>query len=454
MVKLKNNIDMCNGPIFINILKYTFPLILTGLLQMFFNTADIIVIGQFRGSDSVAAIGATTSVCNLLLNLFLGIATGVSAAVANAIGAQDKKRVSNTVHTAILIAVIFGVILTGVTLSLSNFLLNLMDTPKEIIHLSVTYMRIFSLGMTASLVYNFSAAVLRASGDTKSPLIYLTIAGIANVLLNIILVKFFDMNVEGVAIATVVSQVLSAILVIIKLLRLNNECRLNFSMLRIHFAELKRIIIIGVPAGLQSVMFSLSNVFIQSSINSFGASAVAGNSASTNIEGFAFIIMNSFSHTALNFTSQNVGAGKYNRISKIYKLNVLVMCGITVSVISVILLFAEKLLGFYITNDPVAMDYGLLRIRCIGIAYLIGGIMEITTGMVRGLGSSLAPMIISIFCVCGLRILTVLTLFQIPALHSLETLYVSYPISWGLCIIFTFIIYLRLRKKYKSNIIT
>ncbi len=453
MKTAKSNIDMCNGPLFINIVKYTLPLILTGLLQMFFNAADIIVIGQFRGSNSVAAIGATSSICNLLLNLFLGISTGVSATVANAIGAKNEKRVSNTVHTAIFIALIFGVFLTLTTFSLSEILLGLMDTPKKILNLSVTYMRIFSLGMTASLVYNFSAAILRASGDTKSPLVYLSIAGITNVLLNLFLVKFFNMDVEGVAIATIISQLVSAILVILKLLRVKNECRLIFSKLHIHFTELKQIVIIGVPAGLQSVMFSLSNVFIQSSINSFGASAVAGNSAASNIEGFVYVLMNSFSHTALNFTSQNIGAGKYNRISRIYKLNVLIMCSVAISVISMVLLFAQKLLGFYITNDPTAVEYGALRLQYICITYFICGIMEITTGIVRGMGSSLAPMIISVFCVCGLRILTVLTLFQIPMLHSLETLYVSYPVSWGLCIIFTFIIYLRLRKKYKSNLV-
>ena len=445
------SIDMCNGPLVSNIIRYTIPIILTGVFQMFFNAADIIVIGQFCGSLSVGAIGATSSIINLMLNLFIGISTGVGAVVATNLGAQNKEAVFRTVHTAIPLALICGVFVSVMCFTFSKYILILMKTPEDILGLSTLYLKIYSIGMLFSLVYNFSAAILRAKGDTKSPLIYLTISGIVNVVLNIIFVKVFSMNVEGVAIATVVSQILSAVLVIIRLLRIDGSCKLYLSKLYLYLPELKRIISIGIPAGIQGTIFSFSNVIIQSSINTFGASAVTGNSAAGNIEGFIYVVMNSFYQTALNFTGQNVGAGKYERLNKILKYNLMIMTGIALSIISLILIFSRQLLNVYITNDSASVDFGITRMQYVCSLYFLCGIMEIFTGMLRGLGSSVAPMFISILGACGFRILWIFTIFQIPILHNLNTLYIAYPISWSLCIIAELILYIFLKRKHTKK---
>lgn len=446
----RSNIDMISGPLLSNVIRYTIPIILTGLLQLLFNAADLIVIGCFRGSESVGAVGATGSISNLLVNVFIGLSTGISVVTANAIGARDSEGVRRTVHTAMPIALIGGAVLSVIGVTLAEPLLRLMDTPASILPKSVLYMQIYFAGILFNLVYNFGAAILRAAGNTKSPLIYLTIAGVTNVILNIVFVTIFSMDVEGVAIATVVSQAISSVLVIIKLMRTDADWRFIPRKMRINMRALQKIAYIGLPAGIQGSVFSISNVLIQSSVNSFGASAVSGNAAAGNIEGFIYVTMNAFYQTTLNFTGQNIGAGNINRIGKIVRTNMLTMFAVSVVLSNLAYMFAPQLLSIYITDDPSAIQIGVTRMTYICLPYFLCGIMEVLVGAVRGTGASLAPMLISILGVCGIRIVWILTVFKAPAFHSLDSLYFSYIISWLACII-GYIIYLNIRLRHFKN---
>lgn len=431
----KVNIDMVHGPLFSNVVRYTIPIILTGILQLLFNAADLIVIGRFRGSESVGAVGATGSLTSLFINLFIGISAGVSVVAANAVGAKDKNGLHKTVHTAIPIAIIGGIILSFVGIVFCEPILKIMDTPPEILPKSAIYMKIYFGGIIFSLVYNFGAAVLRAVGDTKSPFVFLTIGGVANVMLNVIFVTAFGMDVEGVAIATVVSQAIAAVLVVIRLVRTGEEWRLVPGKMRIYPTALKKIFAIGLPAGVQSVVFALSNVIIQAAGNSFGASAVAGIAAASNIESFIYITMNAFYQTTMNFTGQNVGAGNIGRIPKIVRTNVLTMFSIAIVMGVAAFAFARPLLSIYIVDDPAAIEAGVIRMTFICLPYFVCGIMEICAGVVRGMGNSIAAMLTAIISVCGIRIVWIYTIFQAEQFHSLESLYISYLISWIACII-------------------
>lgn len=450
----KINVDMVHGPLFSNVVRYTIPIILTGVLQLLFNAADLIVIGRFRGSDSVGAVGATGALTNLFVNLFIGISTGVSVVVANAVGARDKESVRKLVHTAMPIALIGGIVLSFAGVIFCEPLLTLMDTPPTILPKSALYMKIYFSGIIFSLVYNFGAAILRAVGDTKSPFVFLTIGGVANVILNVFFVTAFNMDVEGVAIATVVSQAIAAVLVVIRLMRSNEEWRFDIRQMRIDMPSLKRIFSIGIPAGIQSMVFSFSNVIIQSAGNTFGASAVAGIAAAGNIEGFVYITMNAFYQTTLNFTGQNVGAGNIQRIPKIVRTNILTMFSVAIVLGGLAFVFARQLLSIYITDDPVAIDVGVTRMTYICLPYFICGIMEICAGAVRGMGNSIAAMLTSIISVCGIRIVWIYTVFQMEQFHSLESLYISYLISWTACIIghivFSVLTYKKLKRRLQA----
>lgn len=450
----KINIDMVHGPLFSNVVRYTIPIILTGVLQLLFNAADLIVIGRFRGSDSVGAVGATGALTNLFVNLFIGISTGVSVVVANAVGARDKESVRKLVHTAMPIALIGGIVLSFAGVVFCEPLLTLMDTPPTILPKSALYMKIYFSGIIFSLVYNFGAAILRAVGDTKSPFVFLTIGGVANVILNVFFVTAFNMDVEGVAIATVVSQAIAAVLVVMRLMRSNEEWRFDIRQMRIDMPSLKRIFSIGIPAGIQSMVFSFSNVIIQSAGNTFGASAVAGIAAAGNIEGFVYITMNAFYQTTLNFTGQNVGAGNIQRIPKIVRTNILTMFCVAITLGGLAFIFARQLLSIYITDDPVAIDVGVTRMTYICLPYFICGIMEICAGAVRGMGNSIAAMLTSIISVCGIRIVWIYTVFQMEQFHSLESLYISYLISWTACIIghivFSVLTYKKLKRRLQA----
>lgn len=447
----KNTAYMTEGPLLKKILLYTFPIILTGILQLLFNAADLVVVGRYCGRLSVAAVGATGAIINLMTNLFIGLSVGAGVSVAHALGAGHSTDVSKTVHTAVPIAIVSGIFLTIIGVLGSETFLRLMGTPSDVIDLSATYMRIYFCGITATMVYNFGAAILRAAGDTKSPLYFLTAAGIVNVILNLLFVILFDLDVAGVALATTASQVMSALLIIRALMKRTDSCKLSFRKMKIHRRQLTKILQIGFPAGIQGSLFSVSNVIIQSSINSFGSIAVSGNSAAGNIEGFVYMSMNSYSQTAVNFTGQNHGAGKFDRLKKI-----MIICLVSVFCTGflfglLVRIFGKPLLSFYIPGDKEAINYGLIRLTYICIPYFICGLMDVTTGLIRGIGYSVLPMIITIAGVCGMRIVWIYTIFQIPKYHTLQNLYLSYTISWSLTFVTELIVFLVLLRKLRKN---
>lgn len=441
--------DFTEGPLLKRIILYTIPIILTGVLQLLFNAADLIVVGQYCGSISVGAVGATGPVINLLVNLFIGLSVGAGVATAHGIGAGRDEDVRRVVHTSIPLAVICGIILTVIGIFGAEYILRLMDTPEDALKLSASYMRIYFCGITASMLYNFGSAILRAVGDTRSPLIYLTIAGVFNVILNLIFVILLKMDVSGVALATTISQVLSAILIIRTLMKRDDSCRLKLNEIKIYKQQLLRILQVGFPAGIQGSLFSISNVIIQSSVNSFGLEVMSGNAAAQNIEGFVYTSMNSVSQTALNFTGQNHGAGKYDRIKKILIicLSSVFITGLTLGMTA--FLFSKPLLSIYISDSDEAIKYGILRITYICIPYFLCGLMDVATGMLRGIGSSITPLIITVAGVCGFRIVWIYTVFQ--KFHELETLYISYTISWAMTFLIELIIFLILLNYQKKK---
>ncbi|MCM1530226.1 MAG: MATE family efflux transporter [Alistipes sp.] len=447
----KKSTDLTEGPLLSRIILYTIPIILTGVLQLLFNAADLVVVGRCCGSISVGAVGATGPVINLLVNLFIGFSVGAGVSAAHGIGAGKHRDVRRVVSTAIPLAAICGVILTVVGVIGAKGILKLMDTPDDALDLSTTYMRIYFCGITASMLYNFGSAILRAAGDTKSPLIYLTAAGILNVLLNLFFVIVLDMDVAGVALATVISQVLSAALIIRALMLRKDSCRFDPRHMKIYRHQLVRILQIGFPAGIQGSLFSISNVIIQSSVNSFGSIAMSGNAAAGNIEGFVYTSMNSVSQTALNFTGQNHGAGKYDRIRKImFICTGFVLCvGLALGLAAYG--FGKPLLSIYISDSDEAIKYGLVRIMYICVPYFLCGLMDVATGMLRGIGSSIQPLIITVTGVCGFRILWIYTIFRMERFHSLETLYISYTISWLATFITEIIVFNVLLHKYEKK---
>ncbi len=438
---MKKNISMLNGPLLKNIILYTIPLILTSLLQLLFNAADLIVVGQFCGEFSVAAVGATTSLTNLIINVFIGFSVGSGVSVAQTYGRGDNDDMHKTVHTVIMTAIVSGIVLTIIGVLFSTTFLELMQTPDAVLPLSSVYMRIYFSGMTFSMVYNFAAAILRAVGDNKTPLISLSIAGVINVILNVIFVTLLNMNVAGVALATITSQAISAFLVIRALMKRTDFCKLMLKKLRFYKKNLINILKIGLPAGLQFCLFDIANVIIQSSINSFGDLVVSAVSSSHSIEGFVYVCISSFSHAALNFTGQNIGANQHSRIPKI--LGQCLLCVFVVGVItgSLVFSFAEPLLSIYLPDSPEAISYGVTRLGFIVLTYFMCGLMEVVSGTMRGMGVSVTPMIITIICVCVFRIIWIYTVFQIPEYHSLECLFASYPISWTLCFIVELIVF-------------
>ena len=429
----KSGIDMCNGPLLPKLVLFALPLIATGLLQVFYNAADIIVVGKFAGDDALAAVTSTSSLISLMVNLFLGLSTGVSATVALHLGARHSKKVHQSVHTAIVMGVIGGIFLMFVGLFLAGPLLRLMGVPDEagasVLEQATLYVRIYFLGMPFFLTYNFGAAVLRANGDTRRPLIFLAVSGLVNVVLNLVLVIVFHLGVAGVAIATTVSQMLSAILLICCLLKEKSLVRLIPSHLRLNFKMMGEILRLGLPAGLQSSLFAISNVLIQSSVNSFGALAMAGGGAAGNIESFAYTAMNAFFHASLNFTAQNFGAKKFDRMVRSCRYSCFLAAGVGIVIGGLIVLFSEPLLKIY-TDNPEAIRYGTLRITATGIPYFLCGLMEAMTGHIRGMGYSIMPMLVSLIGACGLRVVWVFTVFA--AFPTFPVLFLSYPVTWGI----------------------
>ena len=444
------NRNMLEGPLFLNIILYTVPIILTSILQLLFNAADLVIVGRFCGSISVAAVGATGSITNLMVNFFIGLSVGAGVTVAHGLGSREDSVVHNTVHTALPTALVSGVILTILGVSCSETFLKWMGTPETVLPLSAVYMKIYFAGITFTMVYNFCAAILRAAGDTKSPLIFLSLAGIINVALNVVFVTIFHMNVAGVALATTISQGISAALVVMALMKRTDACRLDWKKLRFHKIQLTKMLRIGLPAGIQSSLFSISNVLIQSSINSFGDVFMSGNAASGNIEGFVYASLNAFHQTAVNFIGQNAGAKQYRRVSKTLWICLASVAVTGLALGSLVYALGPTLLSVYITDSQEAIQYGMLRLSLICIPYFICGLMDVSTGALRGLGASFIPMLISVLGVCGIRIGWIYTIFQIPAFHTPQCLYISYPISWAvtfLCQMVAFIIIYRRTKK-------
>lgn len=420
-------IDMINGPLFGKIVLYTLPLIAAGILQLLFNTADMVVVGRYAGSNALGAVGATASLINLLINVFMGLSVGANVAIAHYYGAGRFEELSRSLHTAISLSIICGFILLVIGQLFSEPMLILMGTPKNILPLSVSYMKIYFCGMPVMLLYNFGAAILRAVGDTKRPLYYLSLAGVINVILNLIFVIRFSMGVRGVAWATNISQAVSAILIIRCLIKNEGPCRLSLSKLCLDKKETSRIAKVGLPAGFQGAIFSISNVLIQSSVNSFGAIAVAGNTATCNLEGFVYNSMNSFHQTAISFTGQNMGAKNMKRVQRV--LSICLLCVTTTGLGMGLIGFAfgSELLGIYST-DPAVIAFGLRRMAIIFPTYFLCGVMDVMVGSLRGMGFSIMPMTVSLLGACVFRIIWIMTVFAIN--HTPEFLYVSYPISW------------------------
>ena len=443
-MKKSYEIDMCDGPLLSKILLFSVPLMMSGILQLLFNAADIIVVGRFAGSSALAAVGSTSSLINLLINVFVGLSVCVNVLVAKYYGGQREKDMSETVHTAVLTSLLSGlflVILGGIA---ARPLLHLMGTPDDVLDQAVLYMRIYFLGMPVLMVYNFGAAILRAIGDTRRPLYFLFMAGVVNVALNLFFVIGLGMGVDGVGWATVISEHVSALLVLKSLMEAPGALKLNLKELRIHPKKLKRIVKIGLPAGMQGAIFSISNVLIQSSVNSFGSIAMAGNTASANIEGFVYTAMNAVYQTNLSFTSQNLGGRKYSRINRIMYicLAVVTVVGITLGITAV--LAGDLLLGIY-SSDAQVLRYGMLRLEIICGTYFLCGIMDCMVGSLRGLGYSVIPMFVSLTGACGFRVLWVFTVFA--AYRSLDVLYLSYPVSWAITAIAHMITFRKIRRK-------
>ncbi len=447
-MKKSYEIDMCNGPLLGKIFLFAIPLMLSSILQLLFNAADIIVVGRFTGSTALAAVGSTSSLINLLVNLFIGVSVGANVLVARFYGAKDEENIQQTIHTAVLTALAGGIVLIFLGVLIAKPMLTLMGTPDNVLDQAALYMRIYFCGMPAFMLYNFGAAILRAIGDTKRPLYFLILAGIVNVILNLFFVIVCHMGVAGVALATIISQTISAALIIRCLIKNDGICRLYLSKLRIHKSKLIFMLRIGVPAGLQGVIFNVSNVLIQSSINSFGSVIMAGNTAASNIEGFVYVSMNALHQTALSFTGQNMGAGKYKRIDKL-----LMECVVIVSIIGLLMgngayLMGDRLLGIY-SSDPEVIQYGLIRLSIIASTYFLCGAMDVFAGAIRGMGYSILPMTVSLIGACAFRVVWIFTIFRWH--HTLMSLYISYPISWALTALVHFMCYLIVRKREFSK---
>ena len=445
----RQNQSMLEGPLFPSIVRYTIPIILTSLLQLLFNAADLVVVGRFCGSVSVAAVGSTGAITNLMVNFFIGLSVGAGVSVAHGLGSREDTVVSNTVHTALPTAIVSGLILTIIGVAFSETFLRMMGTPDNVLPLSATYMQIYFGGITFSMVYNFCAAILRAAGDTKSPLLYLTIAGVVNVILNIFFVTVLHMNVAGVALATTLSQGISAALVTRALMKRTDACHLDLGQMRFHKAQLTKMLRIGLPAGIQASLFSISNVLIQSSVNSFGDVFMSGSAASSNIEGFVYVSLNAFHQTAVNFIGQNAGARKYRRVYQ-----TLWVCLGCVTVVGIVFgftawSFGRSLLSIYITDSQQAIEYGMVRLAYICLPYFLCGLMDVSTGALRGLGASVVPMVISVLGVCGLRIFWIYTVFQVY--HTPQCLFFSYTVSWIVTFLFQIAAFFLVCRKFPKE---
>lgn len=440
----KKVVNMLEGPLLGPIFLFAMPLFITSVLQLAFNAVDIIVVGKFTGHHALAAVGATGPVINLLVTMFMGISIGASVIMGQNVGARDFKNAQDTLHTAIGISILGGILVLFAGIFTAMPLLRLMQTPPEVIELAGEYLKIYYIGMPGFMVYNFGAALLRAIGDSRRPMYFLTISGIFNVICNLIFVIVFKMGVAGVAIATTISQYIAAALIVASLLKADGYMKLSFDKIRISKDKALGMMKIGLPAGFQGALFSISNILIQSGINSFGSVVMAGNTAAGNLEGFVYMGMNAVYQTSLSFTSQNMGAKQYDRVKKIFWtcVGVVIVVGLFLGVGA--WLFGDKLLRLY-TSEPEVIKYGVERLGVVSATYFLCGIMDTMVGGLRGMGYSITPMIVSLTAVCILRMIWIATIFQ--SIHTPVVLYLSYPVSWIFAAIGHYINYLYAMKK-------
>ena len=434
---------MCNGTIMDKLISFALPLMVSGILQLMFNAVDIIVVGRFSGSQALAAVGSTTALINVFTNLFIGVSLGANVLAARFYAAGKDKEMSETVHTAITLALVSGVVMAVFGLVFSRWALKIMGTPADVIDQSTLYMRIYFLGMPFFMVYNYGAAILRAVGDTKRPLMFLIVAGVINAVLNMFLVIAFHMGVAGVAIATVISQMISCLLVLRCLYKTDGSYQLRFSKLCMKKFYLAQIFQVGIPAGIQSTVINISNALLQSSVNSFGSTAMAGYTAANNVLGFLYASVNAVTQACMSFTSQNYGVGKYKRMDR-----VLLDCGILSFVIAFVLgcssyIFGGEILKIY-TEDPEVIRCGVEILSITTVPYFLCGIMDLFPGALRGMGHSGVPMILSIIGTVGTRIVWIFWIF--PQNRSLYTLFISYPASWAITIVMQVICFIFVRR--------
>lgn len=443
-------IDMCEGSLLPKMLRFALPLMCSSILQLLFNAADVVVVGRFCGDNSMAAVGSTTSIINLMTNLFIGLSVGANVLVAKYYGAREEKKVHEAVHTAVALSIISGLFLTIFGLIFTKQILTWMKTPEDVLPLATRYLKIYFCGIVSVMVYNFCNSILRAVGDTKRPLFYLVIAGVVNVILNLFFVIVCNFDVSGVALATIISQCISALLIVRCLCRENAMYQLFISKIRFYGHSLKRILQIGIPSGIYGTVFSLSNVVIQSSVNSFGSIIMAGNAAAMNIEGFVYMAMNAFHQTAISFTSQNYGAGKIKRIWRVALLSQMcvIVTGLVLGQFTVI--FGNKLLGIY-SSKSLVIDAGLIRLKYICGPYFLCGMMDVMVGILRGLGRSVLPTIVSMIGACGLRLIWIFTIFANEKYHTTKMLYLSYPLSWAITTMAHVICFIVVWKKIRVN---
>ena len=449
---MKNNkyeIDMCNGTLMDKLISFSLPLMLSGILQLLFNAVDIIVVGRFTGSQALAAVGSTTALINIFTNLFIGISLGANVLAARFYASGKEKEMSETVHTSITLALISGLVMALAGVLLARFALNLMETPNDVIDQSVLYMRIYFLGMPFFMLYNYGAAILRAVGDTKRPLFFLVISGMTNAVLNLVLVIVFHMGVAGVAIGTIVSQLISSILVLRCLYTSNTSYRLYFSKLGIKTQYLKQIFQVGIPAGIQSTVINLSNALLQSSVNSFGSVAMAGYTAANNIFGFLYMSVNAVTQSCMSFTSQNYGVKKLKRMDRVLLDCMILSVGVTLTLGCGAYFFGSELLKIY-TSDADVIRCGVEVLAFTTVPYFCCGIMDLLPGALRGMGYSGVPMILSIIGTVGTRIVWIFGLF--PAHRSLSFLFISYPVSWILTILMQAVCFCFVRKHVHQSV--
>ena len=440
-------IDMLNGAVMPKLLSFALPLVLSSVLQLTFNAADVIVVGRFEGEAALAAVGAPGALINLLVNLFMGLSVGANVVVAQYRGAGDYRQTSAAVHTSVALSLIGGVGVGAFGFLLAGLFLSLMNTPADVLPLATAYMRIYFLGMPANMIYNFGAAILRAVGDTRRPLMYLTVSGVTNVILNLLFVIAFRMGVSGVALATIISQIISAALVVLCLIRSDGAIRLDVKRIRLEADKVRRIAKVGLPAGLQGMLFSISNVLIQSTVNSFGTVATAGNTVASNIEGYIYVSMNAIYQTAITFTGQNVGARRFDRVSRVARSSLMAVTGIGLALGGLLLLFMRQLFGIY-TGDDAVIAAATVRSAVIAPTYFLCGLMDTAVGLLRGMGSSVLPMAVSLLGVCGFRMVWILGIYPFQPTRTM--LYLSYPISWAITFAAHMACYFRVKRRLTS----